>query len=118
MLTSTISWPVLLRMAVSSTAHSSGASRLVEAHRATQPCCCGALGCACVGCAGAAGDGAAWACLGDGAALFLCACAETSLKPHNEMTAAKTTNLAMIFTRPLPQHDPEKCVAVFRRDHA
>src|SRR6266436_9372892 len=63
MLISTINCPVLLRTALCSIAHSSGASRLALVHRATQPGAAGAFagaasawGVGCAACAARGGD--------------------------------------------------------------
>src|ERR1700692_3385003 len=96
MLTSTISCPVLVRTAVCSIAHSSGASRLALVQRAIQPGC---------GAAPAAGVSA-----GDpGGASLLCAACGADLDlgaawawPDDPRAARATTtaSLAKIFTEP------------------
>ena len=58
-LTSTINWPVLVRTALCSIAHSSGAPRLALLHRATQPGGAGAFAFSEVGAGAACATGAA-----------------------------------------------------------
>ena len=88
MLSSTITCPVLVRTAVCSTAHSSGASRLALEQRATQPGGAGALAGAASACGAGVGDGVAWA--ARGAALALGACGVWPKPGEANVTA--TTN--------------------------
>src|ERR1700736_1413258 len=99
MLTSTISCPVLVSTAVSSMAHSSGASRLAELQREIQP---GAGGCA--ACSAGEGEAAgAGVCAGAGAvgAAFFGACAEADAQA-NAASARRTTALLSDLTVRLP----------------
>jgi hypothetical protein len=97
-LTSTISWPVLVRTALCSIAHSSGAPRLALLHRATQP---GGADVFAPSAAAAVEPGVACAI---GAALFLALGAWAWLWPHNpDIAAAATANFIKIFTEPAPK---------------
>jgi hypothetical protein len=97
-LTRTINWPVLVRTALCSIAHSSGAPRLALLHRATQP---GGAGVFAPSAAAAAGAGVACA---PGAALLLALGAWAWLWPHKpDIAAAAIANLTRIFTEPAPK---------------
>jgi hypothetical protein len=91
----TINWPVLVRTALCSIAHSSGAPRLALLHRATQP------GGAAVFALSAAGAGVACA---TGVALFLALGAWAWLWPHKpDIAAAAIANFTKTFTEPAPK---------------
>jgi hypothetical protein len=101
-LISTINWPVLVRTAVCSIAHSSGAPRLALLHRAIQPGGVGVFaGTASVAVAPAAGV----ACATGGGFLALGACARLGTQKENIAIDA-TNSFVEIFKGPAPNEPP------------
>src|SRR5262249_11092744 len=100
-LTSTISCPVLVSTAVSSTAHSSAPSRVRLVQRETQP---GAGGCA--GCSPGEGEACgvgAWAGAGAAGAAFFGACARAGGTQASAASATRTVALLIDVTGPAPE---------------
>src|SRR5712691_9996996 len=109
-LISTINCPVLVRTALCSIAHSSGASRLALVHRATQPGAAGPF----AGAASAEGAGEAGCavCAACGGLLALGACWAWLRPSDPNATAATTRRCAEIFTEPAPKETTFGCAGM------